>query len=198
MSVMIVGDRAPGFARVDGRQGERVVYEPGDGQPTWLAFFRYASCPLCNLRIQDLSARYESLAERGLRVLTVFQSTPEQMQGYVAKQRPPFPLLSDPDESLYATYGVTASLAKYLHPLAGAGLARATARGFMMGRMDGTKTRVPADFLIDGAGVVRERFDGGHIGEHIPFERVEAFLDAQRAVREAQRTVPDEQPTGGA
>jgi thioredoxin-dependent peroxiredoxin len=48
----------------------------------------------------------------------------------------------------------------------------------MPGAMDGTKARIPTELLIDEAGVIRDRFDGKDIGDHIPFERVEAFIEA--------------------
>jgi hypothetical protein len=47
---------------------------------------------------------------------------------------------------------------------------------FFPGPTDGTKTRLPGDFLIDEQGVLRDVFYGRDIAEHLPFERVEAFL----------------------
>ena len=47
----------------------------------------------------------------------------------------------------------------------------------MPGPPEGTKTRIPADFLINPDGTIHEVYYGEKIGDHIPFERVEAFLN---------------------
>ncbi len=171
------GDEAPDIT-LPSLGGESLRLSDLRGKPVWLAFYRYAACPLCNLRVRDVIRHHGELAERGLKVLAIFQSDTETMAEYVGKQDAPFPLLSDPEQGAYATYGVGASLAAYVHPRAGAKLVTAMRAGFMIGKMDGTKTRVPADFLIDADGVVVERYDGRDIGDHIPLEEVYTFVDA--------------------
>ena len=39
------------------------------------------------------------------------------MAKYVGRQNPPFPLVSDPEEKLYALYGLEAGLGAYLSPM---------------------------------------------------------------------------------
>jgi peroxiredoxin len=147
------------------------------GRPLWLAFFRYASCPLCNLRVADIIERWPDLASCDLQLVAVFQSTPESIGRYVGRQEPPFPIICDPEEQLYRLYGVEHSLKALLAPSNVPLGIKAAARGFLPGRMDGTKSRVPADFLIDREGVIVDAFYGDTIGEHIPFARVMDFLD---------------------
>jgi peroxiredoxin len=146
------------------------------GGPVWLAFFRYAACPLCNLRVHQMIARYEQLTENGLVLLTVFQSPASSVAEYVGKQAPPFPILCDPEEALYALYGLEASLVGFLAPSNLKELRQAKKLGFpALGPMEGTKTRLPADFLIDAGGVIRDAFYGSRTAESIPFERVAQF-----------------------
>ena len=45
----------------------------------------------------------------------------------------------------------------------------------MPGRMEGSKTRIPGDFLIDPKGGIGGTYYGEVIADHIPFERVEHF-----------------------
>ncbi len=155
--------------------GGRVRLADRKGKKTWLAFFRYAGCPLCNLRVHRTLGRYATLAASGVELLAVFQSTPETIREYVAEQKPPFPLISDPDEGLYRLYGVETSLAGFLAPTNMLMLAVAMKAGFGPGRMDGSKTRIPADFLIGPDLRVDTAFYGKTIGDHIPFEAVDAF-----------------------
>ena len=146
------------------------------GEKVWLTFFRYATCPLCNLRVHELIKRYSGFAEKGLRVLAVFQSPPESIAEHVGKQGPPFPLICDPSEELYAQYGVEQSVAGFLSPGNLGGLIKARKKGFKVGRMEGTKSRLPAEFLIDEKGVIQNAFYARRIGEHLPFERVDQFI----------------------
>lgn len=151
------------------------------GRKVWLAFFRYASCPLCNLRVHRMIERYPALAAQGLAIVAVFQSPLDRMAQFVGRQAPPFPLVSDPSESLYRLYGVGTSLAGLVAPRVIAGLVRAGREGFHAGRPDGTLSRIPADFLIDEDGRVADAFHGRDIGDHIPFDRVERFVGTLHA-----------------
>jgi peroxiredoxin len=98
------------------------------------------------------------------------------MAQYVGRQAPPFPLASDPSESLYRLYGVGTSVAGMMHPRVMAGLVQASREGFHAGRTDGALSRIPADFLIGEDGRVADAYHGRDIGDHIPFDRVERFL----------------------
>lgn len=171
----LVGREAPDFT-LETLNGGSVSLSDFRGKKVWLAFFRYASCPMCNLRISDIIRRHGEFAGKGLKILAVFQSPRKNLARYVGRQKPPFPLLSDPEETAYGTYGLGNSLKAFVHPMAGVKLAQAATRGFLPGALDGTKTRIPGDFLIDETGVVVDEFHGGDIGQHIPFERVDAFL----------------------
>lgn len=146
------------------------------GQKVWLAFFRYAGCPLCNLRVHQMIQRYPEWERQGLKIVAVFQAPVEEVASNVGEQNAPFPIVCDPDEKLYALYGLEASLAGYLSPKNLPLAAKALKEGFTPGTMHGTKTRLPADFLIDENGKVVDTFYADTIGGHIPFERIDAFL----------------------
>jgi peroxiredoxin Q/BCP len=146
------------------------------GQKVWLAFFRYAGCPLCNLRVHQMTQRYRAWEKQGLAIVAVFQAPVDEVEANVGQQNAPFAIVCDPDEELYRLYGLEASLSGYLSPKNLPLAAEALKAGFMPGTMHGTKTRLPADFLIDETGKIIETFYAPVIGEHIPFERVDAFL----------------------
>jgi len=170
-----VGETAPNFEAVSW-DSSRVSLADTEGRHTWLAFFRYASCPLCNLRVHQMITRHQAYEDAGLRILAVFQSTPKSIAQYVGKQAPPFPLLCDPEESLYALYGLSHSKMGLLHPANAVGLAQAATKGFVPGKQDGTVDRLPADFLLGPDLKIEDAHYAKRIGEHIPFERLDAFL----------------------
>jgi peroxiredoxin Q/BCP len=169
------GQTAPPF-RGATYEGGTITLEDFRGGKVWLGFYRYASCPLCNFRIHHITQRHAEYDSAGLTVIAVFQSSAESMAKYVAGQEPPFVLVSDPEEATYAQFGVRSSKLGFLAPTNVAGLARAASVGFLPGRMEGTIDRVPADFLIDEAGVIQDVFYGKTIADHIGFDRVDAFL----------------------
>jgi peroxiredoxin len=104
------------------------------------------------------------------------------MRAYVAKQNPPFDLVSDPGQVHYKVYGVSSSIAKGMNLDTVTITAKALRMGLgTIGVWDGPAFRVPADFLIDREGVIKVVFHGRKITESIPFEIVDAFLDQQRA-----------------
>ncbi|MEZ4248979.1 MAG: redoxin domain-containing protein [Polyangiales bacterium] len=171
---LIAGTPAPDF-RVRDWRGETHHLGALRGRKVWIAFFRYASCPLCNLRVRDMIRRWERW-EQHVELLAIFQSPNDSIAEYVGQQHPPFPLIGDPDEELYRCYHLESSLAGFLAPRGAAVLAKAAAAGFVPGRMEGTKTRHPADFFVDEEGILVGTYYGADIADHVPFERVDTWL----------------------
>jgi len=170
------GDTAPPF-ETTAMGGEPIQLASFRGQKLLLAFFRYASCPLCNLRISELIRHQPELQQQGLHILAIFQSPPERLQQYAGRQRPPFPMIADPDHHLYRLYGVESSWGGFLKGSLRVGsLATATARGFLPGPMDGDKALIPADFLIDPDLIIQTAYYGTDIGDHLPLPAIHQWL----------------------
>ena len=64
---LTVGQPAPSFIATtwDGRP---VSLSDFEGQKLWLAFFRYAACPLCNVRVRAIYRRVAELHAAGVAV----------------------------------------------------------------------------------------------------------------------------------
>ncbi len=171
-------DVAPSFTATTW-QGETFALDDLRGHPVWLAFFRYAACPLCALRVHDLVERHDALLARGLKVVGVFQSPLDKVQKFVNQgQVPPFTVLADPERKLYPTYGLRSTWTAYYNPGYLGRLRRSLKLGlFMEHSPDGDPYTVPADFLIDPDGTIADAYYGRLIADHIPFERVDAFLE---------------------
>lgn len=67
------GDKAVPFS-AETIEGKTVSLESFAGKPLLLMFYRYASCPMCNLRLRDFAQHYPRLHERGLEVVAFFHS----------------------------------------------------------------------------------------------------------------------------
>jgi thioredoxin-dependent peroxiredoxin len=167
------GQTAPAFLRPD-INGAMLRLKDYRGRYLLLSFYRYASCPFCNLRVHELMQHQAEFDQ---------QSAREGILDHVGKQRPPFPIIPDPGHSIYRRYGVESSLRGFLLGLTlrmGKAL-QAMAKGFLPGRMEGSITLLPADFLIGPDGSILVAYYGKDISDHLPIEVILQRLGAQRA-----------------
>lgn len=171
------GQAAPAFTVTD---FTGVAHSLSDyrGKKVLLSFYRYASCPFCNLRIHQLRQQAAAWEAKGLVMMAVFQSPAATIMEYAAGETVEFAIIPDPAMALYKAYGVESSWAAFAKATLRAGdIAKATAKGFLPGgKVDGDMNRVPADFLIDEEGVVRTAFYGKDIGDHLDTAVIERFI----------------------
>ncbi len=147
------------------------------GKPYLLAFFRFASCPFCNIRLHKLIKRMHELPE-GFTIVAVFESTLPELQRYAEKHKAPFPILADAGGVVHDQFGISTS---WLGVLKGMIFRLPTLlyamffKGYIPLTIGGRMHTMPADFLIDGNGVVREAYYGKDEGDHLDFEKIKEF-----------------------
>lgn len=173
------GTAAPDF-HVTTVQGKEVNLSDYRGRRLLLSFYRFATCPFCNLRVHRLLQKRAAYQARNLELLAVFPSREELLLQYVSRQDERLPIISDPERRLYQAYGIETSIAGILRalPLRLADAALAMSKGFPHGEIDADKTTIPADFLIDEAGILRVPYYGRDIADHLPLDRIESYLAA--------------------
>jgi peroxiredoxin Q/BCP len=164
--------------------GQPVALADYRGRRVMLSFFRNAGCPFCNLRLYELTHRYRAWREQGLEVIAVFSSPTEEVRKYVAKHPRPFRMIGDPVLGIYKRYRVEQSVAGVLKALLFK-LPRVLRGAFLGGvpLINPHPTLVPADFLVDEYGLIRDIWYGRDASDHIPLKRVDAFLRARRKRR---------------
>ena len=167
--------------------GKLIGLQDFRGKRVMLSFFRNAGCPFCNFRVYELTHKYKDWAHQGLEVITFFASTPEEVQRYVAKHPRPFRMIGDINLDVYNQYGVERSAFAMVKALLFK-LPRVI-RGIALGNLakkNEHPTLVPADFLVDETGVIREVWYGRDYSDHIPLKRVEQF--ARKGVKRRMNT----------
>ena len=173
------GKPAPPFEAWDISGTQPINLQRYRGRYVLLSFYRYASCPLCNLRVHELMQRHADWHARGLDMLAVFQSPVDKIRQYVGAQQTPFPLIPDPGQSLYELYGVGHSWTGFLKAwgMRLPEIVRSViGQGFLPGSVEGGIHRIPADFVVDQHGWIVEAYYGQDIGDHLPMERIERYL----------------------
>jgi len=171
------GDSAPLIQRLD-FEGQDFDTDQYKGRWLLLSFYRYASCPFCNLRIHQLDQETEHFRELNLEMAAVFQSSAEKVESYAGSKGLSFPLLCDPSQGLYQTYGLTTSWWGFFGGmvLKMPKMMVAFKNGFLPGSMEGKINQMPADFLIDPNGIIQLAYYGSDLSDHVPVEQIKAVL----------------------
>jgi len=169
------GDSAPVFATIS-LSGRNVRVPTGESW-TFVSFLRYASCPMCNLRVRELTGRNADLESRGITWIAVMHSPFKRLERHLRTDAREH-AVADPRRELYELYGVGRSwigvLKSMLLPSFYLRFVQASALGFWGGAIDDSFHSMPADFLVDPAGRIQLVHYGTHIGDHT---RVSAVLD---------------------
>lgn len=150
------------------------------GKRYLLSFFRFASCPFCNLRVHELVTESAQWSE-GFTVVAIFDSSLENLQRHAEKHESPFPILADEKNIYYERFGVERS---WLKTLWGAliGMHRVIysmfVKGFLPTSFGGKLHTMPLDILVNEEGLVERVHYGQHEGDHIAMDAVRAFAAA--------------------
>ena len=147
------------------------------GKRYMLSFFRFASCPFCNLRVNLLVNKFKEFGEN-FTIVAIFDSPFDNLQRYTKKHNAPFYILADESNKYYKEYGVERS---FIGMLKGMFLRMPTLlnamikKGYFPLDFKGSWLTMPVDILIDENGVIHTAYYGKDEGVHLPFEKIKAF-----------------------
>lgn len=145
----------------------------------WVAFYRYSSCPMCDIHFDEVVNRAKELAAVGVRFIAIFESEIVNFPPHIIEMaRKGFDVIGDKNKFLYDKYQVEVSWPKVFSFGSVATSVKAHAEGYRRGTIDGNLATIPAHFLIF-SGVIYDAHYGKHAGHHIPFDQVLAFGKAQ-------------------
>ncbi|HFA51491.1 MAG TPA: AhpC/TSA family protein [Bacteroidetes bacterium] len=146
------------------------------GRPFMLSFFRFASCPFCNMRVNELVRRFDEFGN-GFTIVAIFDSPLDNLKEHAEGHHAPFPILADEKNIYYKKYGIERSLAGVFKGMFTRipTLMKGMAKGYLPLKIKGSLTTMPADFLVDKNGTIKEAYYGKDEGDHLPFEEVRRF-----------------------
>lgn len=164
--------KAPDFSTID-YLGQEVELSEYKGKKVLLSFFRVASCPFCNLRVHELIKNQQELNSRGIKIITFFLASKDEIHKYAGKLTPPFPVIPDPEFLIYKKYGVESSLSGMFKAMFRMGtMVKMMIGGFFNMKSVTERPLLPADFLIDENGVIYKTHYGSDFGDHIDLKDV--------------------------
>jgi peroxiredoxin len=79
-----------------------------------LQFRRFAGCPFCSVHLHSFVRRHDEITAAGIREVVVFRSTMAALQRHHGNV--PFAVIADPQDKLYAEFGVGSGLRALLNP----------------------------------------------------------------------------------
>ena len=176
MPQIVTGDTAPQFTlpAIDGStfnmadmKGKRVI----------LTFFRFSTCPLCNMRIRRIVQRWNEFSKDAVMV-AVFDAKVGDLQKRMKKHDAPFVVVADETFEQFNKNGVKKSFFKFMwgamrSPLT---LLQATLRGYVPLTLSISKlSTIPVDILIDEDGKVVEAHYCKDTADHLSLDRMIAF-----------------------
>lgn len=100
-----VGDSAPVFSVKD-QEGKQVKLSDFKGEKVILYFYPKDDTPGCTAQACNLRDNYDTLLNRGYKVLGVSVDDEKSHVKFIKKYNLPFPLLADTDHAIVEAYGV--------------------------------------------------------------------------------------------
>jgi peroxiredoxin len=162
------------------------IFDTGSlvNKPFMLSFFRFATCPFCNLRVHELVQRFAEFGD-DFTVVAVFDSPLDNLVRHAEGHKAPFPILADESNQYYREYSIERSISGVLKGMLFRmpTLMKSMSMGYVPTTIKGNITTMPADFLIDRNGVIQMAHYGNDEGNHVPFEQAKAFSQQQTFTR---------------
>jgi len=155
MSQITVGKPIPDFT-AQSTQGE-ISAASLRGHCAVLYFYPKDNTPGCTTQAQGFRDRYQAFVDAGCQVVGVSRDSMKSHASFTDKQDLPFPLISDPDETLCQMFGVMKL--KNMYGKQVRGIERST-------------------FFIDADGILRQEWRGLKVPGH-----VEEVLQSVRAAQ---------------
>lgn len=146
------------------------------GKPFMISFLRFASCPFCNLRINEFVRRFNEFGE-DFTIVAIFDSPVDNLKRHAEGHKAPFPILADEENKYYREFGIEHSVYGLLKGMIMRmpTLIKGMFKGYIPTSFKGSLTTMPADFLIDREGIIQVAYYGEDEGDHLPFDKVKEF-----------------------
>ncbi len=147
------------------------------GKRYMLSFYRFATCPFCNLRLHELISRSSEFGG-DFQMIAIFDSPLDHLQRNAARHEARFPILADGENVYYRKYGIERSIAGMLKGMTfrmPTLMYSMLVKGFIPLRFKGNLLTMPADFLVDENGVIQTAYYGKDEGDHLPIEEIVPF-----------------------
>ena len=169
------GDKIPEL-NLPSINGDSFNIETAYGKKTLLTFYRFATCPFCNLRISEMNKRYAELGDN-FGVIAIFDSPIDFLIESMKKHDTSFIILADENFKYFKTYDVEQSIWKFVvgSTTGFLRLCKAISKGYIPLIMKGSMSTVPVDILLNEDGTIEKAYYGKSTADHLNFLEIKKF-----------------------
>ena len=146
------------------------------GKKTLVTFYRFATCPFCNLRISEMNQRYAELGDN-FGVIAIFDSPIDFLIESMKKHDTNFIILADENFKYFKSYDVEQSVWKLIvgSTTGFFRLCKAISKGYIPLIMKGSMRTVPVDILLNEDGTIEKAYYGNSTADHLKFLEIKEF-----------------------
>ena len=176
MPRLVVGSNAPEISlpSIDGGTFNMSEYK---GKRVVLTFFRFSTCPFCNIRINRIVKRWNEFPEDTVMV-GVFDAKIGELTKRMKKHNAPFAIVADESFEHFEKNSVMKSFSRFMWGAMRSPLTfmQATLKGYFPLTMSISKlSLIPVDVLIGEDGKVVEAHYCKDTADHLPIDRLIEF-----------------------
>ena len=169
---LTINQKAPTFSIKD-VNGQIIKLENYKGKKVLLVFFRFAGCPICNLRFHELESNAAYFQSKNTVVLAIYESSEKVMKDFIENESFKTILIPNPSLSLFNDYDLELSNKKLLKGIFNGALTKAKVGKKLFKKtikQDGYTNRVGAEFLLDENGNILISHYGRFVGDDLSIE----------------------------
>jgi peroxiredoxin len=148
---LALGAKAPDFTLPDARGGKLSLSSLLAKGPAVLTFYRYGSCPFCNLQLRAYQAVVARIHDLGAELVAISAQMPDLAAADIEQKALTFPVLTDAHNQVSRQYGLVFKLSEVFQQLQ-------TGFGSPIPKFTGDDTwelLMPGTFVVDRRGVVQ-------------------------------------------
>jgi thioredoxin-dependent peroxiredoxin len=163
------GDRSHEFliTSIFGNQISNTTYARNK---VWMAFYRYAGCPMCASHFDEVTSYMQKLKDNNVVFFAVFDSSPAKVPDRMkAKAGPNCVIVGNDNLGMFEQFGVEKSWGGLLSMGSVKSRIEAGKKGYSENNLDGAINRMPAHILIWPGGEVAVAHYGKHAGDQVPW-----------------------------
>lgn len=136
----------------------------------WMAFYRYAGCPMCASHFDEVTSYMKRLEENDVVFFAVFDSHPSKIPDRMkAKAGKNCVIVGNDNLGLFELFGVEKSWSGLFSMGSVTSRVEAGMKGYVENNLDGAINRMPAHILVWPGGEVAVAHYGKNAGDQVPW-----------------------------
>ena len=178
MTKIKVGDKINNL-KLPAIDGKTFDISQHQGKNIFISWLRFSGCPLCHLRVNELTNAEDKYGEDFTNV-AIFSCNVDALKKTSTKHGNNIIIAADEERTYFNKYDMPLSMTRVMLGLTISPLRmmRAVFKGYAAPSFNGSFTAIPVDMMINKKGIVEKVKYASHTTDHIPLSEVIEFSNA--------------------